>query len=275
MLKVENISASYREIQVLDGISFSVEKGEFLGIIGPNGAGKTTLLKVMTWVKHSLSGKVILEGKEISKFSRKEIARIMAVVPQSSFVPPLFTVEDVISMGRYAHQKSRFASTKEDIDAVEQAMEKTNTSKFRHRLIGELSGGERQEVIIARALAQEPKILILDEPTANLDIKHQMRILDLTRRLVKDDNITAVMVIHDLNLAARFCDRLILLHNQKIHSAGSPRDVLTKENLKTAYEVEVVVENNPLIDCLQVVVIDGQKKISTCEIGLQISPNRE
>jgi len=256
MIKVENISAAYHETLVIDGISFQVKDGEFLGIIGPNGAGKTTLLKVMTWVKHPLSGKVMLDGKDISQLSRKEIAQIIAVVAQSTFVPPLFAVEDVVSMGRYAHQKSRWTMTKEDIEAVEQAMERTNTTKFCNRLIGELSGGERQEVIIARALAQKPKILILDEPTANLDIKHQMRILGLTRELVKEQGITAIMVIHDLNLAARFCDRLILLYNKKIYAEGRIEDVITPENLKATYEVEAVVENNALIDSLQVVVLN-------------------
>ncbi len=256
MIKVENISASYRETLVIDGISFQIQTGEFLGIIGPNGAGKTTLLKIMTWVKQPSSGRVMLDGKEMGKLSRKEIARIIGVVPQSTFVPSLFTVEDIISLGRYAHQKNRWTMTKEDIEAVDQAMERTNTTKFRNRLIGELSGGERQEVIIARALAQKPKILILDEPTANLDIKHQMRILGLARALVKEQGITAVMVIHDLNLAARFCDRLILLYNKKIYAEGRIEDVITPENLKAAYEVKAVVEDNALIDSLQVVVLN-------------------
>jgi len=255
MINVENICASYREIKVLEDISFQVEKGEFLGIIGPTGAGKTTLLKVITGVKRLSAGEVILDGKNLNSLSRKQIARIMAVVPQSSFIPPLFTVEDVILMGRYPHQKSRFVTTKEDIAIVEEIMEETNTIGFRNRLISELSGGERQEVIIARALAQEPKVLMLDEPTANLDIKHQMRILGIVSRLVKEGGITAIMVIHDLNLASRFCNRLILLHNHKIHSQGEPKDVLTQENIKIAYDVEAEVIYNTSINSLQVVVI--------------------
>ncbi|MDI6781416.1 MAG: heme ABC transporter ATP-binding protein [bacterium] len=254
MLQVKNISASYQQRPVLEGISFQVEDGEFLGIIGPNGAGKTTLLKIMTGVKSPLTGEVMLDGKKMSSLCRKEIAMIMAVVPQSSFIPPLFTVEDVVLMGRYPHQKSRFVTTEEDIKAVEEAMQKTNTSNFRQRPVNELSGGERQEVIIARALAQEPKILLLDEPTASLDIKHQMRILGLVRTLVKENGITAIMVIHDLNLAARFCDRLILLHNQKIYAQGVIKEVLTSQNLKEAYEVETMVEYNDFIGALQVVV---------------------
>jgi len=213
-------------------------------------------LKIMTGVKSPLAGEVMLDGKNLGSLCRKEIARIMAVVPQSSFIPPLFTVEDVVLMGRYPHQKNRFVTTEEDIRVVEESMRKTNTLDFRQRSVNELSGGERQEVIIARALAQEPKMLMLDEPTASLDIKHQMRILGLVRSLIKEEGITAVMVIHDLNLAARFCDRLVLLHNRNIYAEGKPEDVLTPQNLKVAYEVEVEIGYKPSIGSLQVVVIN-------------------
>ncbi|MFH1860074.1 MAG: ABC transporter ATP-binding protein [bacterium] len=255
MIRVENIKASYGEFPVLEGISFQISQGEFLGIIGPNGAGKTTLFKVMTGVKCALNGKIMLDDKDISSLSRKEIAQIMAVVPQSIFIPPLFTVEDVVLMGRYAHQNNRFGITKADMTVCEDAMRKTDTIAFRHRQINELSGGERQGVIIARALAQETKILILDEPTANLDIKHQMRVLGLAKTLVREHGITTVMVIHDLNLASRFCDRLILLHNHRILCDGTSQQVLTPKNLLEAYEVEVKVEYNEVLQALQIMVM--------------------
>lgn len=258
MLKAENIRATYQDRLVLEDVNFEANEGEFLGIIGPNGAGKTTLLKIMTGVKRPISGDVMIDGERLLSLSRKQIAQIMAVVPQSSFIPPLWTVEDVVLMGRYPHQKSQWTITQEDIEIVDEVMRKTNTTAFRNRTVNELSGGERQEVIIARALAQRPKILMLDEPTASLDIKHQMRILELIKELVKGEGITAIMVIHDLNLVARFCDRLILLHNRKIYSEGKLEDVLTPENLKTAYEVEVEVHYNTSIDSLQVVVIDSR-----------------
>jgi len=254
MIRLENIKASYSEFSVLEGINFHVSEGEFLGIIGPNGAGKTTLLKVMTGVKRALNGKIMLDDKDISSLSRKEIAKIMAVVPQSIFIPPLFTVEDVVLMGRYAHQENRFGVTKQDLAVCEEAMRKTDTIGFRHRQINELSGGERQAVIIARALAQQPKILMLDEPTANLDIKHQMRVLGLVKTLVREHGITTVMVIHDLNLAARFSDRLILLHNHRILCDGISQQVLTPKNLLEAYEVEVNVEYSEILQTLQVMV---------------------
>lgn len=257
MLRVENVSASYRKIKVLEGIEFQVEEGEFLGIIGPNGAGKTTLLKIMTGVKQPSSGKVMLNNRNINDFSRKEIAKIMAVVPQNAFIPSLFMVEDVVLMGRYSHQRNRFYTTKEDIAICEEVMRKTDTIAFRHRQMNELSGGERQRVIIARSLAQQPKILLLDEPTANLDIKHQMKILTLIKTLVQQDGITAIMVIHDLNLAARFCDRLILLSNQKIYTQGRPEEVLMAQNLAKTYEVKTKLQYNPTINSLQVVVIDS------------------
>ena len=176
MLRANNIRASYRETVILDNINLDVHLGEFAGIIGPNGTGKTTLLKVLSGVKKPLSGTVYLDNRDIKTMSRHEIARIMAVVPQSSFVPPLFTVEDVVSIGRYAHTKKRFTTTVSDQEAINKALVLTDTNRFRHRYVSELSGGERQEVLIARALAQQPKLLLLDEQL-QLD-KAQLKILN-------------------------------------------------------------------------------------------------
>ncbi|SMC95446.1 iron complex transport system ATP-binding protein [Desulfocicer vacuolatum DSM 3385] len=256
MLKLLNISASYQDIPILENIYLNISSKLFYGIIGPNGAGKTTLLKIMTGIKGPDAGEVLLQGKKINRFAKKEVAKIMAVVPQSSFVPPLFTVEDVVSMGRYPFQQLRFSDSDADRRCVDEAMEKTGINGLRHRRINELSGGQRQEVIIARALAQTPQILMLDEPTANLDIKHQMKILHLTSALVRNEGMAAVMVIHDLNLAARFCDRLILLHDKKILTMGTPETVLTPAHLKTAYGVETSVGENPLTRSLEVTVLD-------------------
>lgn len=255
MIELKNISAFYQKRIILEEINFEVKEGEFLGIIGPNGVGKTTLLKIITGVKQPNTGQVILNKKNITNLSRKEIAKIMAVVPQNLFIPSLFTVEDVIMMGRYPHQKNKFTTSNEDITIVNDVMNKTNTNLFRNRIIDELSGGEKQEVIIAKALVQQPKILILDEPTANLDIKHQMKILNLIKTLVKKDKITVIIVIHDLNLASRFCDNLILLNNCKIQSQGKIENVLTQQNLEQAYQIKVKVEYNNLINSLQVMVL--------------------
>ena len=256
MIKLLNISASYQDAAILENVCLNINPKLFYGIIGPNGAGKTTLLKIMTGIKSPDSGEVWLAGKEIRRFAKKEVAKIMAVVPQSSFVPPLFTVEDVVAMGRYPFQQFRFSDSEADRDCVREAMEKTGIYALRHRRINELSGGQRQEVIIARALAQTPRILMLDEPTASLDIKHQMKILRLTTALVRNEGMAAVMVIHDLNLAARFCDRLVLLHDKEILTMGRPETVLTPAHLKIAYGVDTAVMENPLTRSLEVTVLD-------------------
>jgi iron complex transport system ATP-binding protein len=270
MIECQHISASYAEKTVLNDISCTVTSREFLGIIGPNGTGKTTLLKILTGVKRPSSGSVQLDGRNLAALPRKAIARIMAVVPQSSFVPPLFTVDDVVSIGRYAHRTGRFSESREDRQAVDEAMKKTAVDRYRHRFMNELSGGERQEVLIARALAQEPVILMLDEPTANLDVLHQIKILSLIDQLVLEHKITAVMVIHDLNLAARFCSRLLLLHGGTVLADGTPEEVLTTENLSEAYNVKIVVEFNRIIASPQVTVIGCLDHHHSFEKGVSI-----
>jgi iron complex transport system ATP-binding protein len=258
VLTLDHICATYQDHAVLDDICLDIDPKIFYGIIGPNGVGKTTLLRIMTGIKFPASGEVRLNGRSIRTLSRKQIAKTMAVVPQSSFIPPLFTVEEVVSMGRYPHQESRFSDSDTDRACVVKALQQTGIFSFRGKPIGELSGGQRQEVIITRALAQEPRLLMLDEPTANLDIKHQMKILGLTRNLVQEKQMAAVMVIHNLNLAARFCDQLVLLHDRKILAAGSPVSVLTPEHLKIAYEVDTVVRKNPLTRALDIIVLDSR-----------------
>lgn len=255
MLQLDRVTAGFQEDVILADLSLDILPGRLYGIIGPNGAGKTTLLKVMTGVKKPHKGGVRLKGDPLSGLSGKKVARTMAVVPQSSFIPPLFTVEEVVAMGRYPHQGFGRTDTVADLAHVNSAMEKTGISLLRRKAVYELSGGQRQKVIIARALAQAPEILMLDEPTSNLDIKHQMGILGLTRKLVDEGKLTAVMVIHDLNLAARFCDQLILLHNKKVAVMGTPEAVLTRESIKAAFQVDAVVRENQLTRSLETVVI--------------------
>lgn len=263
MLSVNHIWAAYEDATILEDICVHIPEGLFIGIIGPNGAGKTTLLKIMTGIKKPARGEVLLDGRDIRTLSGRDIARVMAVVPQSSFIPPLFTAEEVVAMGRYPFSRFRFSETGQDHAAVADAIRKTGIEAFKDRTVSELSGGQRQEVIIARALAQTPKLLVLDEPTANLDIKHQMKILELASALVKKEGLAAAMVIHDLSLAARFCDRLILLHDRSVLAMGVPEEVLTPVHLKTAYEVDTVIRKNPFTGALDITVLgagDAEEK---------------
>jgi len=259
MLEIENIDVYYGHRKILEDISFTINEGEFVGIIGSNGTGKTTLIKTITGVLKPHTGAIFLDGTNIERLDRKEMARIMAVVPQNTPITPMFTAQDVVLMGRYPHLKNRFNAfeSESDLEITDEIMRLTGIENLADRSMDKLSGGERQEVIIARALAQQPKVLLLDEPTSNLDIKHQIRILELVRRLTANNEITVLMAIHDLNLAARFCDRLVLLHDHRIKSIGKPEVVLTKENIKDAYEVDVEVNYISSTDSLHVVVLNG------------------
>jgi len=249
------ISASYRSNIILRDINFNAGSGDFMGIIGQNGAGKTTLLKILTGVKRPLTGTVILDGNCLDTLSRKKIAAIMAVVPQNTFIPPLFTVEDVVGIGRYSRRNNRFTESFVDRIAIDNAMKRTGCIRFRDKIISELSGGERQEVLIARALAQEPKVLLLDEPTANLDIMHQIKIMSLVKKIIQKSGFTAIMVIHDLNLAARFCNRLLLLHDGCMLAEGCTAEVLTEHNIDTAYNVKCSIQFNSVVNAVQVTVV--------------------
>lgn len=254
-IRVLGIDCYYGSIRALESVSFEVKEGEFLGVIGPNGAGKTTLLKCLTKILKPKVGAVLLNGKDISDMSREEIAKNIGVVPQNSPETFPFTVLDIVLMGRIPYL-GRFArESKNDLRVAEAAMKSTNVYHLADRTINELSGGERQRVLIARALAQEPKVLLLDEPTLHLDIKQQLEILKLIKRLTRQKKLTTIAVFHDLNLAARFCDKLLLLNAGKIHAIGSVEDVLTPKNIKAVYGVKAQIIRNPLTNSLNVVVI--------------------
>ena len=272
MIRFEHISAGYNGEFILKDINLDIREQCFYGIIGPNGTGKTTLLRLLTGIKKPDQGKVLLQGKDIGLWRKKDVAKTMAVVPQSSFIPPMFSVAEVVAMGRYPYKNFAVSGTDTDRKAVASAIEKTGIANLKHKLMHELSGGQRQEVIIARALAQKPRILVLDEPTSNLDIGHQIELLTLTRSLVKHDQMTAVMVIHDLNLAARFCDELILLNDQKILSWGAARQVLTPENLQKAYGIYAVVHENRLTHSPEITVLDSMALDSTVS-GITVPDN--
>ena len=223
-----------------------VEEGEIVGIVGPNGAGKTTLLRTLSRVLRPIKGLVLLEGKDIWHTGVREFAQNIAVVSQGVETSSV-SVEDFILLGRIPYFKRwQFLETNKDLDVAIEAMRLTDTFRLKDRPMQEISGGESQLAVIARALVQEPKLLLLDEPTAHLDIAHQVEILDLIKRLNKELGITIIMVLHDLNLASEYCQRLILINKGKIDKMGTPEDVLTYHVIEEVYKTVVVVERSPI-----------------------------
>ncbi|MEA2035006.1 MAG: ABC transporter ATP-binding protein [Euryarchaeota archaeon] len=244
MIRVKDLDVDYGDVNVLKKIILDVNKGEFFGIVGPNGSGKTTLLKSLSRILTPSGGVIYLGDRELSTFSYRELAQEIGVVPQETAINFDYTVRDIIMMGRHPHQNRFSSDQKEDFDIVDHAMELTNTSEFRDRSINEISGGERQRVIIARALAQQPEVLLLDEATSHLDISHQTEILNIIRHL--EGEVTIVAVFHDLNLAAYYCDRLILMNEGEIHAIGTPNVVFTRINIKNVFNINVIVTTNSL-----------------------------
>ncbi len=246
MLEIKNLTCGYNSKPVLHDINFKVDPGEILGIIGPNGSGKTTLLRTISRILKPDRGRILFEGESVEKLGFKELARKIAVVSQS-FEAGYMTVEEFVLLGRIPHyRKFQFLETKRDEDIAQRYMVLTDTLGFRDQPIEKISGGERQLAHIARALAQEPKLLLLDEPTAHLDITHQVGILDLIKRLNRELGVTVIMVLHNLNLASEYCDRLILINKGRIHRMGSPWEVLNYKSIEEVYNTVVVVKENPI-----------------------------
>lgn len=246
MLEIKDLTCGYDQRFHLKGINLVIEEGGFFGIIGPNGSGKTTLLRAITRVLKPESGGVFLRGKNIWHIDFRELARTIAVVSQNVSTEE-FNVEEFVLLSRIPHYKKlQFLETKYDKKIADRAMALTGTLKFKDRSMSEISGGERQLVLIARALAQEPKFLLLDEPTSHLDITHQVRILDLLKKLNKELSLTVIIVLHDLNLASEYCDRVVLLSNGAVYKEGLPQDVLDYKTIENVYETVVVVEKNPV-----------------------------
>lgn len=253
--RVKDLRFRYDESWVLDGLSFEVREGEILGIIGPNGSGKTTILRILSSVLIPQGGEVRIRGKNLLELKQKEIAQIIGVVPQDTYFPFPFTVGEVVLMGRSPWFSGFGFESSEDLQIASQAMALTNTLSFSNRLIFELSGGERQRVIIARALAQEAQVMLLDEPTAYLDIGYQIEIYDLIKKLNAEKKLTLIIVSHDLNLASEYCDRLILLDGGRIYKMGTPKEVITEENLSRVYQSKVLVEENPVTGAPRVTLL--------------------
>ncbi len=245
VIALDNVGFRYAEPWVLKKISGEISRGEFVGILGPNGSGKTTLLKILDGMIAPQEGKVRIGGVPLASIRRNDLAKTVAVVAQDFRMTFPFSVQEVVLMGRSPHlAKWRFEG-ETDLRIVREVMAMTDTVELADRNMEELSGGERQRVLIARALAQEPQILLLDEPTAFLDIKHQIDFFDLVKSLNRKKNLTVVAVTHDINLASLYCDRLMLLRGGRLCVQGSPEDVVTEENIADVYQVRVSVDCNP------------------------------
>ena len=260
MIEIKDLVCGYGSQFILRNINLKVEKGEVLGIIGPNGSGKTTLLRAITRVLKPKTGKILFEEKDIWQMGFRELSMKIAVVSQSVDIGGI-AVEEFVLLGRVPYfNRFQFLETKKDIDIAEKAMRLTDIFKLKDRSMIEMSGGERQLVLIARALAQEPKVLLLDEPTTHLDIAHQVVILDLIKRLNKEFGITIIMVLHDLNLASEYCQRIALMNNGRVYKIGRPEEVLTYQIIEAVYRTMVIVERNPISSKPYVLVVPEEER---------------
>jgi iron complex transport system ATP-binding protein len=256
MIAAEDLHFAYgRGRPVLRGVSFEAAPGELLAVIGPNGSGKSTLIKLLDGLLEPGSGRVLLGARDLAGYTRREVARAIGYVAQSADLHFPLTALEYVLQGRFAHGHVIGFETDLDLDAAHTAMSLTGTSALADRHVGELSGGERQRCMLARALAQEPRVLLLDEPTANLDISHQVRTLDLVRRLAHRDGLAAVVVSHELNLAAEFADRVLLLGRGEVRALGTPRDVLTAERVGELFGTPVLVDRSPTSGAPRITVV--------------------
>lgn len=244
-IRTENLNISYGNIDIVKNLNLNIPKGKITTIIGANGCGKSTILKTIARILKAKSGEIFVNDIEISKQKSKDLAKSMAVLPQSPQAPKGLTVGELIAYGRFPHQNGFGTMKKEDNDIVDWALKETGILEFKDRPIEALSGGQRQRAWIAMSLAQETDIVVLDEPTTYLDLAHQLEILKLLKKLNETQGRTIVMVIHELNNAARFADHMIGVKKGKIVCQGTPYEVMTKENLKELFNIDAVIVSDP------------------------------
>ncbi|CUP52972.1 MAG: ABC transporter ATP-binding protein [Clostridium baratii] len=244
-IRTKDLNISYGNLDIVKDLNLEIPKGKITTIIGANGCGKSTILKTLARIIKPKSGSIYINDKELNSQDSKELAKAMAVLPQSPQAPNGLTVEELISYGRFPHQKGFGKLKDEDKDIINWALEKTRILEFRDRPIEALSGGQRQRAWIAMALAQETDILLLDEPTTYLDLAHQLEVLKLLEELNKKEGRTIVMVIHELNNAARFADHMIGVKKGKIVCQGTAHEVMTKENLREIFNIDAEIVNEP------------------------------
>jgi len=252
MLEIKHLNFKYAERQVLTDISCTIDRGEFVGIIGPNGAGKTTLLKLIDALLFPPHDAILINEISLHKFDRKSLARLIAYVPQELELIFGYSIQDVVRMGRFPHLSGVGFLSERDEKIVAHCIELMDVTRFLDRRFNQLSGGEKQRVVIASALSQEPDVILLDEPTSALDLHHQIEIYKILKREQTDNKLTVIVVTHDINLAAQFCDRLILIHEGKILSDGNPNEVLQFNMLQNVFGVKVYIDINPLTQSIYV-----------------------
>lgn len=253
---VQGIACRYDSIPALDGVSLQIPQGEFAGVVGPNGSGKTTLLRAIHALVSPERGTVLLRGADAAGLTARQVASMVAMVAQQPHHGFGFSVQDIVMMGRYPHLPLFAAESEADVAVVRDAMERTRTWHLRSRPVDGLSGGERQRVLLARALAQAPEVLLLDEPTAHLDIRYQLDMMELIAGL-NARGLTVIAALHDLNLASMFCRVMVLLHEGHVAGMGAPAEVLTPARLRDVYGAEVEVRTHPVTGRPLVTVLGG------------------
>ena len=260
ILSVRNIESGYGNKTIVDNISFDVNKASFTGVIGPNACGKTTLFRTIIGDLKLMSGSVFVSDKNILELNLREKASKIAIVTQNFDLPDL-SVEEYVLLGRYPYNnRFQFFESKDDYTIAHKYMQLTDTFKYKDRQISELSGGAQQLVAIARALTQEPELLLLDEPTSHLDITHQVQVLNLIRRLNKELGLSVLMIIHDLNLAGEYCDNLIMMNKGKVHKLGTAEEVLNYKDIEDVYETIVITQKNPISNKPAVFLVSEEVK---------------
>ena len=246
MIELDNVSLGYNHKPILHNVSMKARPGQILGLVGPNGSGKSTLIKSMARLIEPFAGSILVDGRDARTIRRDELARLVATVPQGPALPGAFTAFELVLMGRTPHLGLLRYEGGRDLTIAWQAMKATHTQPLVERRVSELSGGERQRLIVARTLTQQPKVLLLDEPTANLDINHQVEILNLVRSLCLERSLTVIVALQDLNLAAQYCDWMVMLNGGGVYAEGRPSDVLTASNITKVYGAEVYVCPHPV-----------------------------
>jgi iron complex transport system ATP-binding protein len=246
MLVIKNLYFSYeKNNDVLNSINLKIKPGEFVGIVGPNGCGKSTLINILCRVLELDRGEIIISDQSINEIPQSELARLVAVVPQESFFEFDFTAKEIVLMGRIPYLSRFQLEGPSDHRLAKIAMQKTRCWRFKDKYIRKLSGGEKQRVIVARALVQEPKYLLLDEPTSHLDMNFQYEILDIISDLNKQKNLTVISIFHDINLASKYCNRLILMKEGRIIADGPPRYIINPKNMARIYDFNIILKKHP------------------------------